>query len=68
MKFPRDDYKTKTYHHIQESSGSDNKKLPSRRVDSITKLERNHVRPIEETENIAALGRETCTDYYTSYN
>lgn len=52
--------KTKTYHHILESSGSDNKKLPPRRVDSIARLERSHVRPTEATENIEALEQETC--------
>jgi hypothetical protein len=41
-------------HHILESSGSDNKKLPPQRVDSIKELERSHAQPIEVTENIEA--------------
>lgn len=48
-----------TYHHILESSGSDNKKLPPRKVGSTTELERSHALPIEVTENIEALRRGT---------
>jgi hypothetical protein len=41
-------------HHILESSGSDNKKLPPLKVGLITGLERSHVQPTEATENIEA--------------
>lgn len=69
MKFQKNKIKTTTYHHILESSGSDNKKLPPQRVDWIKELERSHARPIEATENIEALSRETCQmRYHTSRN
>jgi hypothetical protein len=56
-------------HHILESSGSDNKKLPPQRVDSIKELERSHAQPIEVTENIEALSIKTCQiRYHTSCN
>ena len=56
--------RTTAYHHILESSGSDNKKLPPQRVDSIKELERSHARPIEVTENIEALSIKTCKIRY----
>ena len=59
--------RTTAYHHILESSGSDNKKLPPQRVDSIKVLERSHARPTEVTENIEALIIKTCKiRYHTS--